>query len=398
MDVCVCVSLILPPLKQSLKGVASKTEEVKADPAKIPCVYSVHKQLETFKIPVVKREPAVITAQLCFILDYTGSMKEQINQAESSCRKIVDAVKGMAFDHMPGATVDLEMAAIGYNDWDEETAKRNRPVVFAYGGSEIKKKHDPEISLTEFNLGGKFTKDTDDMMKWIKQPLGHGGKIPEELTGALLAATHLPWTAKERLVVVITDAPCHGKDYSAAPHDDFCDKDTGLTCTGKPEVPLLKLKEQNVQVVILHTGESHAVKMCQKLKQTSEALISEKVQPSQTADRLVGVISQKLELSPLTYFLKPFTGKLGEAAGHTVELKADDSKVQLGRDGLLWLGKPSATPKVVLTRPADAGLDEWWEVQTAEQELSRSFDADESYVLKMACKTREDTNRGADAV
>ena len=175
-----CVSLILPPLKQNLKRVASKTDEVKADPAKIPCVYSVHKQLETFKIPVVKREPAVIMAQLCFVLDYTGSMKEQINQAESSCRKIVDAVKGMAFDHMPGATVDLEMAAIGYNDWDEETAKRNRPVVFAYGGSEIKKKHDPEISLTEFNLGGKFTKDTDDMMKWIKQPLGHGGKIPED--------------------------------------------------------------------------------------------------------------------------------------------------------------------------------------------------------------------------
>ena len=70
---------------------------------------------------------------------------------------------------------------------------------------------------------------------------------------------------------------------------------------------------KRTQVVILHTGESHAVKMCQKLKQTSEALISEKVQPSQTADRLVGVISQKLELSPLTYFLKPFTGKLGEA-------------------------------------------------------------------------------------
>lgn len=30
--------------------------------------------------------------------------------------------------------------------------------------------------------------------------------------GALLAASYLPWTAQQRLAVVITDAPCHGKD------------------------------------------------------------------------------------------------------------------------------------------------------------------------------------------
>ena len=144
------------------------------------------RRLKTFEIPVVEREPAVITAQVCFILDEVhGKHEEQINQTESSCRKIVDAVKAMAFDHMPGATVDLGMTAIGYNDWDEETAKRNRPVVFAYGGSEIKK-NDPDISLTEFNLRGKFAKDTDDM-KWIKRP--GRGKEPEKLPGAFLAAT-----------------------------------------------------------------------------------------------------------------------------------------------------------------------------------------------------------------
>lgn len=51
--------------------------------------------------------------------------------------------------------------------------------------------------LEKFNLGGTFTKDVDAMMKWIKllgrvtrhmfgvlrQPLGNGGSIPEELTG-----------------------------------------------------------------------------------------------------------------------------------------------------------------------------------------------------------------------
>ena len=110
----------------------------------------------------------MVTAQLCFILDYTGSMKEQINQAEKSCRSIVEKVKAFKFAHMPDATVDLEMAAIGYNDWDDKTASLKRPVVMAYGGKEIMKRHDPDISLEEFNLGGTFTKDTDDLMKWIK--------------------------------------------------------------------------------------------------------------------------------------------------------------------------------------------------------------------------------------
>ena len=133
--------------------------EVNVDPDKIPCVYSLQKQPETFKIPVVQRGSSVITAQLCFILDYTGSMKEQINQAEKSCRSIVEAVKAMKFSHMPEASVDLEMAAVGYNDWDDKTASLGRPVVSVYGGNEIKKRHDPNIGLDEFNLGGKFTKD-----------------------------------------------------------------------------------------------------------------------------------------------------------------------------------------------------------------------------------------------
>ena len=32
--------------------------------------------------------------------------------------------------------------------------------------------------------------------------LGHGGKVPEELTGALLAAANLEWNADEKLMVV----------------------------------------------------------------------------------------------------------------------------------------------------------------------------------------------------
>mmetsp|Transcript_27042 Transcript_27042/g.62970 ORF Transcript_27042/g.62970 Transcript_27042/m.62970 type:complete len:475 (+) Transcript_27042:42-1466(+) len=358
----------------------------------IPLVFALIKQLESFKAPAVQKGPSVVTAQLCFILDYTGSMKEQIAQAEKSCRSIVEAVKAMKFDHMPEATVKLEMAAVGYNDWDDKTASLKRPVVMVYGGGEITKRHDVNIPISEFNLGGQFTEDTDALMKWIKQPLGSGGQVPEELTGALLAATHLPWSAQERIAVVITDAPCHGKAYSSDSHDPFCDKDTGLTCSGTPEVPLLDLEQKKVQVVIMHTGNAGVTKMCQKLRQTSPSLVHEKVSPSQTADRLVNTMNKKLQLKPLTYFLKPFTqqGVTNVAMGHEVETTVSNttSKLPIGRDGLLWLGKPANTTKVVATRPADSALDYWFESKTEETEISGTFDAETAYMLTMPPKAK----------
>ena len=374
----------------------------------IPMVYSLQKLPETFVVPDIQASPKVIKAQLCFILDYTGSMSEQIKQAQNSCQKIVDAVKNLKFDHMPGATVDLEIAAVGYNDWDEKTASLKRPVVFVYGGKEISGPHNPRTSVSSFNLGGIFTKDSDAVKDWIKQPLGNGGKVPEELTGALIAASHLPWTAEQRFAVVITDAPCHGKAYSRdMEHDPFCDKETGLTCTGKPEVPLLKLKEQKVNVVVLHTGSNSCVKMCEKFRQVAPDLIHEKVSPSATADRLVGVLTSKLSMQPLTYFLKPLAvqeedgqfvgpplnnGKIDlpdVASGHSVEVRVHGKEPEthtVAEDGLIWLGKPPYDPKVVIKRPGDTGFDKWFEAETPEETLTKNFTPDKIYRLTMAVK------------
>ena len=374
----------------------------------IPLVYSLQKLPETFVVPDIQASPKVIKAQLCLILDYTGSMSEQVQQAQKSCQKIVDAVKNLKFDHMPGATVDLEIAAVGYHDWDSGTLRNKRPVVFVYGGKEISGPHDPHTSVSSFNLGGIFTKDADAVKDWIKQPPCRGGSVPpEELTGALIAASHLPWTAEHRLAVVITDAPCHGKAYSSAGRDEFCDKETGLTCTGKPEVPLLKLTEQKVNVVVLHTGSGYCVSMCEKFRKVAPGLIHEKVYPSQTADRLVGVLTSKLSMQPLTYFLKPlavqeedgqFVGpplKWGKidlpdvASGHSVEVRVDKKELEthkVAEDGLIWLGKVPVDPKVVIKRPGDTGFDKWFEAETPEQQLPRKFTPDKDYRLTMAVK------------
>ncbi|CAK9038407.1 Alpha-protein kinase vwkA (von Willebrand factor A alpha-kinase) (vWF kinase) [Durusdinium trenchii] len=356
----------------------------------IPCVYSIQKVPETFRIPKVDAAKTSLTVQLCFILDYTGSMKTQISQTKDSVAKIAEAMQKLQITSMPNAKVEVEMTAIAYNDWDPDTKKKGRPVVAVFGGQEIKNiDHDESLPIESFDLG-------------------HGGKIPEELTGGLLAASHLEWTAEEKLAIVITDAPCHGKEYSTADHDPFCNKETGLetglTCTGKPEVPLRGLMDKGVTTVILHTGESDAETMCQKLAQTDPNLISYKVSASDTAKKVIAVLEDKVQVQPLTYVLKPLRledhppqGQLlcdsirvsDVASGHDLEVAVGKEKTthSIGADGLLFVGKSSQNPMITLSRPVDKDLDGWFEDKSLEVELDRYYTPSRVYSVKMPPKT-----------
>lgn len=357
----------------------------------IPCVYSLHKMSETFQVP---QPSSSISCQLCFILDYTANMKTQISQTKESLNKLMDLVTTLRPRHAPDASIDLEMTAVAYTDWDADSAKLGRPVVAAFGGKEIKRSHDSNLTPADFDLGGKFTKDASALRSWIEQGLGHGGQIPEELTGAMLAASYLPWSAQEKLAVIITDAPCHGKDYSNVIHDPFCDPTTGLTCTGQPEVPLRRMMQKGVRVVVLHTGEAHAVSMCSRLQETDPRLIHGKVTPAETGEKVLSVVEAQFDVQPLHYLLKPYqlnpTGdSLPLALNHDVEINQAGvkEKQNTGSDGLIFVGRPAAPPALSLARPAEAELDTWFERKSDQVELPREFDGKKMYLFKMPTKT-----------
>ena len=165
--------------------------------------------------------------------------------------------------------------------------------------------------------------------------------------------------------------------------DSFCNKETGLTCTGKPEVPLRGLMDKGVTTVILHTGESDAETMCQKLAQTDPNLISYKVSASDTAKKVIAVLEDKVQVQPLTYVLKPLRledhppqGQLlcdsirvsDVASGHDLEVAVGKEKTthSIGADGLLFVGKSSQNPMITLSRPVDKDLDGWFEDKSLE--------------------------------
>ena len=93
---------------------------------------------ETFKVPQIDTSVTSLKVQLCFVLDYTGSMKTQIAQAKDSVSKIIEAMQKMKIASLPNAAVDVEMAAVAYFDWDAETRKLGRPVVSVFGGREAR--------------------------------------------------------------------------------------------------------------------------------------------------------------------------------------------------------------------------------------------------------------------
>jgi len=108
------------------------------------------------------------------------------------------------------------------------------------------------------------------------------------------------------MCVVITDAPCHGKDYHTSSEDDFADKSTGLTCTGRPEVALQALKGKHVELSILHTN-SGVRKMLDAFKQVMPKMKEGSVSPSATGEHIVKMMQDRLGLQPLSYRLSTFS-------------------------------------------------------------------------------------------
>jgi len=347
----------------------------------IPCVYRLYRQAETFSLPVM--DSARITAEFCLILDC--GFKEGVSSIKDSLSHLLEDLKHQISSLLP---VDLEMTVVTYNAWESWPMS----AVKIFGGHPGRRG-----SQKNFDLGGRFTEDLQELECWIERPTDPfpTESSSRELTGALLAAGYLPWKAQKKLAVVITDSPCYGKDYSnVATNGPFCDKRSGLTCTGRPEAALKILKDKGVAVSIFHTGASNTVSMCETLGETIPELSRSIVKANEITERLVAVLAERLHVQPLTYILKPHMLELSADArlpqdsnlGTAHEMEVEDGSTTrrhtISADGLFFLGS-GITPIVTLHRPADEHLDSLFETKSQQLELDGFFNGQKSYFLKM---------------
>ena len=132
---------------------------------------------------------------IMFIMDLTGSMGAFLSEAKHNIKKITEEIS----DINPGAKIRLSF--IGYRDFESKEEQR------------IYEKID-------------FSENIDNFILKIKKfECFGGGDQPEDIAGALNEALKMNWKSNAKYVVLVCDAPCHGRKYHDINLDNFEDGD-----------------------------------------------------------------------------------------------------------------------------------------------------------------------------
>jgi von Willebrand factor type A domain len=124
---------------------------------------------------------AAESVDLAFVIDATGSMAPHIASVKSSIRSIVAKIKKTNPD------LTLRLAAVAYRDLSDGK-ERSESLGFV-----------PSV--------GEF----EEFLQTVKAK--GGGDEPEDMALGIQIANGLAWKNRTRVVFVIADAPCHGREF-----------------------------------------------------------------------------------------------------------------------------------------------------------------------------------------
>jgi len=162
-------------------------------------------------------------------MDCTGSMGSWISQAKEKVVEIVKEIKSKGSAYMT-----FRVGFIGYRDHTDS----EKLVLFPFDNEAEKLK----TFLTSVKAFG-------------------GGDSPEDVAGGLNAALAFKWEAATKLIFLIADAPCHGKQWHSV-DDSYPDGDpNGLD----PEQLVFELRKKEIDIAFVsinHTTD----KMVERLK------------------------------------------------------------------------------------------------------------------------------------
>jgi len=165
-----------------------------------------------------KENASSFDIDVVFVMDCTGSMgswieagKTQINTiAKNLCSKL---------EKEYGKTCKPRMAFVGYRDHC-----------------------DGPMRLQSID----FTTDIDAVCRMVgSMAASGGGDTPEDVLGGIQQALSLKWNSSARFLVLIADAPCHGKEYHT------CDDSYPAGCPLglKPEKVLRQMRDQQINLL-----------------------------------------------------------------------------------------------------------------------------------------------------
>ena len=116
---------------------------------------------------------------ICFVIDTTGSMGDDIDNAKANMSKIIAS--------MSAKTSDYRVAIVDYRDFPERGGDEDYPA---------------KVQLDFTNDDEKITNAIEDLN------LGFGGDEPETVYSGIMTALSLDWrTDAEKIIIVLGDAP-----------------------------------------------------------------------------------------------------------------------------------------------------------------------------------------------
>ena len=170
---------------------------------------------------------AIISLDLAFIMDATGSMGPYLEFAKNKILSIIDKITS-------DSNVKVKLGFIGYKDYSE---------------------------INDYIIFPDFTNKVEDVKNFISETRVEGGDDEcEDMVGGLKRALNYTWKSYSRFAMLIADAPCHGVQY----HEMSGGVDFDYYPDGDPE--------DKIDEIIQKYAEKNINLLCLNLKQTTVKL------------------------------------------------------------------------------------------------------------------------------
>jgi len=171
-----------------------------------------------------------IRLDLLFIIDITCSMDFYLDQVKKDIFRMIFNIQKEC------AWIELYLGFIGYKDFND-------------------------LDLGEEYINIDFTTDYEYIRKNIEFVKAQGGgDISEDLCGALELGKNKCWKGKTKLIILVTDSPCHGKKY----HDLSGDNDDNY--------PSGDREGRNIEDYIKFFAKNDISLFCLKINETTDKM------------------------------------------------------------------------------------------------------------------------------
>ena len=163
---------------------------------------------------------------LLFIMDITNSMDIYLVQVKSEFFKIIKEIQKEC------AGIQIFIGFIGYKDFSD-------------------------LDFGESYINLELTENYDSITQNIQYAKADGGgDIPEDLCGALEFAVNKEWKGNSRFTILVTDSPCHGKQYYDEISENYDNYPDGDKNGRNIEDYIKKLAEDEVSMFCLKINNS----------------------------------------------------------------------------------------------------------------------------------------------